>query len=65
MSNYLHYNEVVMNVFLFMLGGFNTTATVLAYSTYVLAKQPHIQVKLQAEIDKHWKEGDEELKITR
>jgi cytochrome P450 family 3 subfamily A len=50
-----------MNVFLFMLAGFESTSVVLAYSTYVLAKQPDIQVKLQSEIDEHWKEGEEEL----
>jgi len=58
---HLHYTEVVMNVFLFMLAGFETTSTILAYSTYVLAKQPDLQTKLQSEIDKHWNEGDEEL----
>jgi cytochrome P450 len=44
-----------------MIDGFQSTSTVLAYSTYVLAKQPDIQTKLQSEIDEHWKEGDEEL----
>jgi cytochrome P450 len=32
-----------------------------SYSTYSLAKNPDIQTKLQAEIDEHWKEGEEEL----
>lgn len=40
-----------MNVFLFMLAGFETTSTFLAYSTYVLAKHPDVQEKLQEEID--------------
>jgi cytochrome P450 len=61
MSKHLHYNEVVMNAFLFMLAGFNTTATVLAYSTHVLAKHSDIQAKLQTEIDEHWTEGEEEI----
>lgn len=49
-----------MNIFLFMLAGFESTSTVLAYSTYVLAKNPDIQTKIQAEIDEYWKEGEEE-----
>lgn len=40
-----------MNVFLFMLAGFETTSTFLAYATYVLAKHPDVQEKLQDEID--------------
>jgi cytochrome P450 family 13 len=51
MSKHLHYTEVVMNVFLFMLAGFETTSTFLAYSTYVLAKNASIQKKLQDELD--------------
>lgn len=40
-----------MNVFLFMLAGFETTSTFLAYSTYVLVTNPEVQKKLQDEID--------------
>jgi cytochrome P450 len=59
MSKHLRYAEVISNVVLFMLAGFETTSNVLAYSTYVLAKHPEIQEKLQAEIDQQWKENDE------
>ena len=60
-SKYLHYTEVVMNAFLFMLAGFESTSAALAYSTYILAKHPDIQTKLRSEIEEHWKEDDEEL----
>ena len=51
MSKHLRYAEVVTNVFLFMLAGFETTSTFLAYGTYVLATHPEIQKKLQDEVD--------------
>lgn len=58
MSKHLHYDEVASNVFLFMIAGYETTSTTLAYSTYILATQPQIQIKLQDEIDKISKEED-------
>lgn len=58
MSKHLRYTEVVMNVFLFMLAGFETTSTFLAYSTYVLAKNPDIQKRLQDEIDTIFQEDN-------
>ncbi|CAF0988494.1 unnamed protein product [Rotaria sordida] len=42
-----------------MVAGFDTTSTIFAYSTYILATEPEIQKKLQAEIDdQHGKELD-------
>ena len=42
-----------------MVAGFDTTSTVSAYATYILATQPDIQKKLQAEVDdQHDKELD-------
>ncbi|CAF1101582.1 unnamed protein product [Adineta steineri] len=42
-----------------MVAGFDTTSTMLGYCTYVLATQPNIQKKLQAEVDdQHEKELD-------
>ena len=49
----MHIDEVKANVFLFMAAGYETTSTILAYSTYILATQRNIQEKLQAEIDEH------------
>lgn len=59
MSKHLQYSEVVSNVILFMLAGFETTSNFLAYSTYVLAKHPDIQEKLRSEIDEQWQEYQE------
>lgn len=54
-----------MNIFLFMVAGYATTAVQMAYSTYILAKHRDVQQKLQAEIDQHWptdgKEPDYEV----
>ena len=59
MSKHIHYTEVVMNVFLFMLAGFETTSTFLAYSTEVLAKHPEIQEKLLDEINENFTEAND------
>ena len=51
-----------------MAAGYETTATALACSTYVLATHPEIQEKLQAEIDQlpltidHTSDDDDEMK---
>ncbi|CAF1345676.1 unnamed protein product [Rotaria sordida] len=49
-----------MNAMLFMIAGYESTSLNIAFATYELAKHPDIQRKLQAEIDEHWKEGEEE-----
>lgn len=59
MSKKLHYNEVIPNIGLFLIAGYETTSTALAYCSYVLAKEPNIQMKLQKEIDLSFKNGDE------
>ena len=38
----------------FLLAGYNTTSTALAFTTYSLAVYPDIQEKLQEEIDHHF-----------
>jgi len=61
MSKVLHSNEVVSNVFLFMIAGYETTSTALAYSTYVLATLPKIQNTLIEEINQNkWDNINEE-----
>lgn len=59
MSKHLQYSEVISNVVLFMLAGFETTSNFLAYSTYVLAKHPDIQERLRTEIQQQWQEHQE------
>ncbi|CAJ0962321.1 unnamed protein product, partial [Mesorhabditis belari] len=51
--------EVVMQCFVFLLAGFDTTSSALSYSTWYLAKHPQIQRRLQEEIDQVY--GEEEI----
>ena len=57
----LHSHEVVGNIFLFMVAGYETTSTSLASCTYILATRPDVQSKLFAEIDaQQWNGNDNE-----
>ncbi|CAF1333431.1 unnamed protein product [Didymodactylos carnosus] len=56
----LTYDEVIANVFLFMIAGYETTSTALAYCTYVLANHPEEQLKLQEEIDEYLLQNEDE-----
>ena len=59
-SKVLHHDEVGVNIFLFMIAGYETTSTSLGASTYVLATQPDIQEKLRAEVDEQpWNEDND------
>jgi thromboxane-A synthase len=44
-------NEVKQNIYLFMIAGYETASTALAYITHVLATNPEEQRKLQDHID--------------
>ena len=46
-------DEIVANAWVFLLGGFETTANCLTYCCYLLAKHPHIQQRLYNEIVDH------------
>ena len=51
-ANYrLSREEIISNIFIFMLAGYETTSTILACATYELARHPEVLQKLQAEID--------------
>ena len=41
----------------FLLGGYTTTANTLSCTTYLLAMNPHVQEKLQADIDQFLEES--------
>ncbi|CAF1526975.1 unnamed protein product [Adineta ricciae] len=66
--NQLTQEEVCGNIFVFMLAGYETTSTSLAYATYELARHPDVLQKLQSEIDQLLLENfdddddDEEIK---
>ena len=52
-------DEIVGNILIFMIAGYETTSTALAYSTYILATRQDIQDKLVQEIDQNnYKEDD-------
>ena len=38
----------------FILAGYETTSTAMAYMSYQLASNPDVQTKLQQEIDEHF-----------
>ena len=40
-----------MQLFLFVVAGYETTSTAMAYCAHLLALHPDVQVKVQAEID--------------
>lgn len=50
-------NEVKQNLYLFMIAGYETASTALAYVTIVLATHPEEQRKLQEHIDFHMSDG--------
>ena len=49
--------QIIGNAITFMLAGYETTATSLSYTSYLLAINPHVQEKLQEEIDTYMEEN--------
>ncbi|CAJ0956503.1 unnamed protein product, partial [Mesorhabditis belari] len=58
-KRHLHEREVIMQLLMFLIVGFDTTSNSLAYVSWYLAKYPKILKKLQEEIEQVC--GDEEL----
>ncbi|CAF1214313.1 unnamed protein product [Rotaria magnacalcarata] len=46
-------NEVKQNLYLFMVAGYETVSTALAYVTYILVTHPKEQIKLRDHINSH------------
>ena len=46
--------EIVINAFLFLLAGYETTANTLAYTSYLLALHPSVQDRLHSEIEEYF-----------
>lgn len=44
--------QICSHSIIFILAGYETTANALSYTAYLLALHPHIQEKLQDEVDK-------------
>ncbi|VDM51387.1 unnamed protein product [Toxocara canis] len=44
-------SEIVMQCFVFLLAGFDTTANSLAYVSYCIAKNAEVRKRIQDEID--------------
>ncbi|USP74921.1 putative cytochrome P450 oxidoreductase [Curvularia clavata] len=47
-------DEVMGNLFIYLLAGYETTANAIAYGIFVLALEPMLQQKLSDSIDKVW-----------
>ena len=50
-------SQIIGNAFTFMMAGYETTANALSYTSYLLALNPQVQQKLQAEIDQYLEEN--------
>ena len=49
--------EIVAHSVTFLLAGYETTSTALAYMAYLLAVNPEVQDKLNAEINAYFEEN--------
>ncbi|CAF2147910.1 unnamed protein product [Rotaria magnacalcarata] len=59
----LNLDELLNNIYLFMIGGYETTATTLDYLMYVLATHPKEQTHLQNELDKVYDDYEQLTKL--
>ena len=52
---------LVATAIIFMMAGYDTTATLLSYGSYALAKNPEAQTRLQEEVDEAFAEAEGEF----
>lgn len=55
----MHIDTIISNCYAFLLAGYETTSTALAYAAWLLAKHPEVQDKLYEEIFENF--GDEKV----
>ena len=53
-TKFLTFPEMQSQIVIFLVAGYETTATTLAWTAYFLALNQHVQTKLQQEIDEHF-----------
>lgn len=56
--NGLSHDEILAQAFMFLIAGYETTATAAAMLAYNLSRHPACQRKLQDEIDEHYHSGE-------
>ena len=52
---------VVATSMILMMAGYDTTATLLSYTSYALSKNPEVQTKLQEEVDEAFAGAEDEF----
>ena len=52
---------VVATSMILMMAGYDTTATLLSYTSYALSKNPEVQTKLQEEVDEAFAGAENEF----
>ena len=58
-KKFLTDDEIVSIIILFVVAGFDTTSSTLAFASYLLAINPEKQDKLCADIDAYYEDKDE------
>ncbi|CAI2327041.1 unnamed protein product [Caenorhabditis sp. 36 PRJEB53466] len=51
-DRHLTFDEIIGQCFVFLLAGYDTTALSLSYTTYLLARHPDVQRRVQQEMDR-------------
>ena len=60
-SKTLEYDDIISNLLIVLVVGYDTTGLTLSYLAYAMSKNPGIQEKLQQEIDQAYDESDDDF----